>query len=435
MTNSQKDNARLNIERALKRLKKFQTSGGGFAYWPGGGTANHWGSNYAGHFLLEAKRKGHLVPYGMIEQWVKYQSSVAKNWSDVERRYWSQRSTRLDQAYRLYSLALAEKPELGAMNRLRGIDNLENIVKWKLAGAYALAGKKEVARALIATAKKEVEEYTEYSYTYGSHVRDRALILETLTLLDDRTNALSMIKEISNDIGSNRWYSTQTTAVSLMAISKFIEGQDDNVPMDIQLRFGNGQQTDFQMVKAIKLIDLPEDMGSQQISVTNKGGKELFARVILTGTPKAGEEKPTASKIKVSTTYTDLEGKKLNLDNIAQGTDINVTVSVAHDWSQNRYFRELALNQIFPAGWEIRNTRMDQTNSISEVEYYDYQDVRDDRVLTYFSLPYNKSKTFTMQVNASYAGRYYLPPVQCEAMYDNTISASTQGQWINVVAQ
>jgi len=435
MTNEQKDNARRNIESALKKLKRFQTSSGGFSYWPGYRDVSHWGSAYAGHFMLEAKRKGHLIPYGMVESWLRYQSSTAKNWSDTAPNYWSQRSHRLNQAYRLYGLALAEKPELGAMNRLRGIDNLENIVKWKLAGAYALAGKPEVARALLAKATKEIKEYTEYSYTYGSHVRDRALILETLTLLNDRTNALSMIKEISNDIGSDRWYSTQTTAVSLMAISKFIEGQDDSVPMVVELRLGNGQKTDFQLSKPIKLIDLPKDMGSQKISITNKGGKELFARIILTGTPRAGEEKPAASKIKVSTSYTDLEGKALNLDNIPQGTDINVTVKVQYDWNQSRYFREMALNQILPAGWEIRNTRMDQTDSVEGSDYYDYQDVRDDRVMTYFSLPYNQSRTFKLQVNAAYAGRYYLPPVQCQAMYDNTISASTQGQWIKIVAQ
>jgi hypothetical protein len=36
-------------------------------------------------------------------------------------------------------------------------------------------------------------------------------------------------------------------------------------------------------------------------------------------------------------------------------------------------------------------------------------------------------------LNAAYAGKYYLPAVYCEAMYNKSISALQKGQWIEVV--
>jgi hypothetical protein len=63
---------------------------------------------------------------------------------------------------------------------------------------------------------------------------------------------------------------------------------------------------------------------------------------------------------------------------------------------------------------------------------FDYQDIRDDRVYTYFDLRMNEQKTFVFYLNASYSGRYYQPPVSCEAMYDFSIRAQKPGRWVSV---
>src|SRR5690606_23600385 len=55
-----------NIKAAISKLKNFQLYDGGFGYWQGANKADEWGSNYAGHFLLEAKSKGYTVPEEMI---------------------------------------------------------------------------------------------------------------------------------------------------------------------------------------------------------------------------------------------------------------------------------------------------------------------------------------------------------------------------------
>ena len=95
-------------------------------------------------------------------------------------------------------------------------------------------------------------------------------------------------------------------------------------------------------------------------------------------------------------------------------------------------YKDLAVSQIFPSGWEIRNSRMDLVQS-SKKDEITYQDVKDDRVYTYLDLKRNETKIFKIKLNASYLGKYYLPIVNCEAMYDNKISSNKGGQWVEVI--
>jgi uncharacterized protein YfaS (alpha-2-macroglobulin family) len=95
----------------------------------------------------------------------------------------------------------------------------------------------------------------------------------------------------------------------------------------------------------------------------------------------------------------------------------------------------MALSAVFPSGWEIINTRMDNIRYFNNASRYEYQDFRDDRVDIFFDLYNKKSHVYYVRLNAAYQGRYYLPTINCEAMYDNRIYAQAAGQWIEVVEQ
>src|SRR5690606_6338203 len=115
------------------------------------------------------------VPDQILSQWKTFQRTRANAWRHSGERY----NEDLLQAYRLYTLALAGAPELGAMNRMRETQNRSTSATWMLASAYAISGQPEAARALIRNVPRQVKPYRELGYTYGSDLRDRALILET----------------------------------------------------------------------------------------------------------------------------------------------------------------------------------------------------------------------------------------------------------------
>ena len=105
-----------NIKYGISELQKFQLTSGALSYWQGMTEANDWGTSYAGHFMLSAEKKGYTLPSGFKKNWINYQQTTAQNFEINKNKYFSNDEL---QAYRLYVLALANSPVLGAMNRLR----------------------------------------------------------------------------------------------------------------------------------------------------------------------------------------------------------------------------------------------------------------------------------------------------------------------------
>src|SRR5690606_12002651 len=162
--------------------------------------------------------KGYFIPADILKRWKKYQKSKANEWRRSDTRY----NSDLIQAYRLYTLALADAAEIGAMNRLREQGNLTSTAAWMLAAAYARAGQSESAKKWISDLTTVIKPYRELGYSYGSDVRDKALIMETLVLLNDKTKAFDLLKEISNYLSDNAyWMSTQETAFCFKAVASF----------------------------------------------------------------------------------------------------------------------------------------------------------------------------------------------------------------------
>ena len=438
--------ASANIRAAIDRLRMFQTADGGFGYWQGEDFADAWATSYVGHFLLEAKSAGYALPPNMIERWVKAQQTAAKRWvanppvavnqngQPIQNEVggWNEESRDLTQAYRLYTLGLARSPESAAMNALREKKNLSIQAKWRLAAAYATSGKPEVAKQLIANLGTSVPKYRELGYTYGSELRDQAMILETLVLIQNPNQAIQVAREVSQKLSSGDWYGTQSVAYGLMAMSKFAAGSGTDASFSMTYDI-NGKAGNFKSSTALALIDLPAN-GANKLTIRNTSKTQLFVRLILRGQQAVGSTEPVAaSNLNMNVQYKTLKGEPVNPLSIKQGTDFFAEITVTNPGSLGKTYKEMALSQIFPSGWEILNPRMDRVQGWSNTSVPRYQDIRDDRVNTFFDLAVGKSHTYRIQLNAAYAGRFWLPTQLCEAMYDNSISAKQAGMWVDVV--
>ena len=430
LTEREKTLTSFNVTKAIERLKMFHARDGGFGYWPGDESSDEWGTTYAGHFIMEAADKGYFVPEDMLKRWKKYQKNKALEWRRVMNKHYSY-DNELIQAYRLYTLALAGAPELGAMNRLREHDNLSVQSKWMLASAYFKAGQPEAAKSLVSTLTTAIKPYQEMSYSYGSDVRDQAIILETLVLLGDKTKAFEMVKIISAKLSNQYWMSTQTIAYSLKSIAQFI-ATEKRGEISYQYSF-NGKQVNTVSQLPISQASLPIK-GTQKmpVKITNESKGGLFVRVINTGIPAQGQEQAEENNLVVYTSYTDMKGNAINVSSLKQGTEFMATVSVKNPGLRGSY-ENMALSQVFPSGWEINNFRLTNDESQAKTDRGDYQDIRDDRVYTYFSLGAGSTRSFSVVLTASYAGSFYLPGVSCEAMYDHSIYAKQKGSMVDVV--
>jgi uncharacterized protein YfaS (alpha-2-macroglobulin family) len=343
------------VSAAINRLKHFQKIDGGFSYWPGNEDVNGWATSYAGHFLVTAQNRGYLIPGRMLDAWRAFQRKRSNDWQAGEAR------SDLIQAYRLYTLALAGHPALGAMNRLREHPGLSSVARWRLAAAYQLAGQDEAANALADDATLEVAPYRELSNTFGSDLRDKAMILETLILMERHDETFALIRDISSQLSSDRHLSTQTTAYALLAMARAAGVSSTGMSsgrIDFNYAWNDGSRQTVASTHPV--VQVPLEAGnaaSGRIVLNNRGRGWLYPRLIVTGTPAPGSETAAKNGMKIKVEYLTADGDELNVKKLEQGTDFVAEIKVKNIGRHEAY-REVALTQLVPSGWEIHNQRL-----------------------------------------------------------------------------
>ena len=432
LDDTQKEEARRNVEIAIQRLQRFQRSDGGFSYWPNGGRISSWSTSYVGHFLLSAKAAGYSVPDGMLRSWRQFQRSAARVWDGRFADYgWqSRQSYELDQAYRLYTLALADKAELGAMNRLRERNNLSKAARWQLAAAYVLAGQEKAARELSSSMNTQVTAYQELDYTFGSGLRDRAMMLDALLLIGDENKADDLAREMIDEMRTREWLSTHELGYALQAFGNYL-GESDNLSKTYTFSYQQGQNRKVDVGADHPYMQINLRDQAMAVSVSNTSEQKLYGSLIRSGQPLPEQEQAISKQLRLQVNYKDSQGQPIDVTEIQQGTDFVAEVQVSHPGNLSYAYRQMALEQIFPAGWEITNTRFEGMAEAAD-DNYDYRDFRDDRVHTFFHLQRGKSKTFYVSLTATYSGRFYLPATSCGTMYSDAVRASTAGTWVEV---
>lgn len=407
---------RSNVNGGITRVLGMQLMSGGFSYWPGESGANDWASSYAGHFLLEARKAGYSVPESAIRSWVYYQKNSAALWRANNGAF-------IEQAYRLYTLALAGDADIGSMNRLRSQPNLSAQASWRLAAAYWLAGQRDTARSMIEKLVVPQTQYRELSKTFGSALRDKAMILETLVLMNvGNERIFPLFEEISKELSSDRWLSTQEIAYALIAMVPYMYG--NLAGGDLALSYaaaGRSGNVTFDTPTAEQVMG--NVLGTATpYTVTNNSSVPVYVMLTARGLTAEGSEPALSEGLSLYVEYRSIDGGTVNPALIKLGDDMEVIVRVRNSFTQT--VEEVAVIVPVPASWEIINTRLAGGSSSSS---FRYQDIRDDRVMTYFNLNRGEEKTIRFRVNKAYEGTFFRPAIHAYAMYDESIRALVPG--------
>jgi hypothetical protein len=424
------ESAAANIKEAITKISARQMNNGGIALWPGNYQPDNWITSYAGHFLTEAERTGFSIPSGIKQKWVRFQKKTSQDW-----RYDPKfRQSANDQAYRLFTLAYAGDPERGAMNRLRESENIPALARWFLAAAFVTSGKPEVADNLLDMRNLETEN--EYSdFYYGSRLRDRAIVLYTLSLLKKEEAALPLLKTICDDLNNDNWYSTQSLAWGLFSYMKYSDLVSGNKTGEAKIAVTyNGEKSELPIQEKKPFIkDLTVKKGENNLTLENTSDKPLYINLVRKGIPLVSDATAMEKGLAMKVDYLNMELKQIDQINLLQGSDFMMVVKVTN----TNFVRidNIALTQMIPSGWEIQNTRLYEANYGIKESTYDYRDFRDDRVNTYFSLNQGETKTFLLILNAAYRGEFFQPSIWCEAMYTENCFARIPGNKVKVTGR
>jgi hypothetical protein len=403
--------ARELIPDLIRQLYARQRSDGGFGYWNGATRSDSWASSMAGQFLAEAAAAGFEVQNDVIGNWKRFQGGLSQAYRFAGDAAFSQ----LDECYRLYTMAVAGAPDNAAMNRLKETNSLDSRAEWMLAAAYAASGKTKQAKELMT--RESAGDYGAADFTYGSSLRDKAVVLQALALTDDLGQAIPVALEVAEGINKG-YYSTQEAAFAAMAMDR-LYGKVGSQGVKAAV---NGKE-----VTSAKSVYSQPVTG--RVEVKNAGDDVLYATLTSISRAPAGTKVPAeANGLRLSVSYQDAQGNALPVNSIAQGTEFTAVVKVTNPTQAD--YRSLALSESIPSGWEIQNDRM--RGGVVEGDAA-YRDIRDDRCDWFFDLPHGASKTFSLKLRAAYEGTYTLPSVTCSAMYNPQVSANTESGTASVI--
>ncbi|MBI5361125.1 MAG: hypothetical protein HZA48_11155 [Planctomycetes bacterium] len=401
------------VYSGIDRLWMMQTGyNGGLSMWPGGGTAYPWGSVYAAHFLVEAKKKGYRVNENNFNRLISYLRESAYDVSTAEEYAVS--------AYTLYVLALnGEKNLSGRINTMRtnkGI--LQPSESRLLALACLYSGNKDAAMSELGIYHRATK--TAFSETNGnllSSVKENSLLLMALvdTSPDDQLIP-QLIETIELEMQNGYWGNTQNTAFAVMALGKTAYLYEKlQSEYDVSIKSAGREIAVFSEKDTITLDG--NKLPNPAIELNARGRGFLFYTWKASGIP-AGPIKETDGSMKIRRRFLDADGKDADLNRLKAGQLLMVKLDISADSNIDN----IVIVDMLPSGMEIENPAFETRARSSNGSNGNYTfmpqacQIRDDRLILFGSAG-SHLQTYTYLARAVIPGEYYLPPVSAECMY------------------
>jgi uncharacterized protein YfaS (alpha-2-macroglobulin family) len=409
------------VQAGLRRIATMQLPDGGFSLWQGEQTVHPWGSVYASHFLVEARRAGHPVADSLYRNALTWLAGEVK----AKGTYGSDELERT--AYGLYVLARAGKADLGTMDfiRQKQMKNLSPESRALLAAAYAAAGNPRATQSLAANLGEVAEIQRQTGGNFDSAIRNRALLLLALMDADPKSPKIpALVDRLARDARTDSWWTTQEESFTLLALGQFLRNQAQQPPYSGTLFVGDKKIGSFDN----KTVTFPALTGSGPVRLQmNPGFKPgaAFYSVMTRGVPKDDAFQPANAGLEIQREFLDRDGKAIDLHNVRQGDLVAIRTKVR---SVTGPVQNVVIVNLLPSGLEVENPRLSSTEQLPWVTDANlqprYMDLRDDRILLFTDLPADSWQTFYTLVRAVAPGEFRLPPVQAEAMYNGAIRAT-----------
>jgi uncharacterized protein YfaS (alpha-2-macroglobulin family) len=334
------------VRAAIRRLATMQTSGGGFSMWPYGEQVNTWGTVYATHFLVEARRAGYMVESNVYDGALAYVAKLANAQAAYDHE--GLRET----VYALYVLGRARKPELGTMDyiRTKHLPELSSDMRAMLAAAYAGLGNQGAVQQLLAAIEQDerIDRFTGGSY--ASPMRNRALVL--LALLDASPNDArlpKLVDRLTRDAVADPWYTTQESAMVLLAIGQYAKRQYDVGPFRGTVTL-DGKAVGTFGAKTARFTKLGST-GKLRIAFEGKPSGAYYS-LRTRGIPTTESFHPSAEGLKVTRRFMTRAGVALPSNEVKQGELVVIETTVESTAGE---MQNVVLQDLLPAGLEVEN--------------------------------------------------------------------------------
>lgn len=432
------------VRKGIERVLSMQTTGGGFAYWPGSTSPTLWGTAYATHMLLDAQKMNFPVPKERLTEALEFLHDKMVNTfrSVATKDYRGYDDIRDAASYMYYVLALGGKglkadteSYLNYLKDAKGTDTQIAEHRYLLMAAMHLMGDHRFAGDLKHPDISSIAPYRANSWSFYSDFRRRGMMLSVFADLFGNDQAGSKLADLVAGYlrgKSSSWYTTQELVWSVTGLGKFVAGG----ATDFEAKLTVDGKARKAQAKNSWMVNRASEKQSLKIEAAKKGAGKLFLVLSSEGVLTNTDFKTGGEGLAISRVYRKADGSELNPESGVSLAGIIYTELTIRNKSADR-IENIALVDRFPAGWEIENPRLGRGTTaefIDAEQTWDaaYMNIRDDRIELFGALkPYETRKIYYAS-RAVLGGRFAIPPVEAEAMYDPRIWAREAGGVTNV---
>lgn len=446
----------------VRRVLSMQTPEGGFAYWPGSTHPTDWGTAYATHMLLDAQKKGYPVPETRLKDVVEYiegqLSNVYEQGKTPDGWYGG-----TAEAYMHYVLALAGKGRKAGAQQLldklkakaqKDIHGEDREHEYLLKAALYLAGDRRYERDLK---NPDVSAILPERYNYWSFYSDRRRRAMTLAVFQDLfgkdTAGETLANLVAESLRGHRssYYTTQELVWGVVGLGKRI---GDRAPIvGTPTLSADGKKVAAQATGKAGDVTWALARASERrgLSLVIPDGQKGPLYLILgsEGVRTDPKEVPMGGKgLSIERHVLNPEGQAVDLadGSLKLGDLVVVELTIKNELDEA--VSNIALVDRFPSGWEIENPRLgrgkaaitgsgddddeaedksDEKKGDARPWELDYLNLRDDRLEAFGRIGAGEKRTVRYLLRAVTAGKFTMPAVSAEAMYDPEIWARTAG--------
>lgn len=406
------DNATTKITTAINTLRNRQNDDGSFALWSGGATPRANQSNtdsayltsYVVQFLTIAKNAGFPVPGDMLSRGIDYLRTFAGG-TITDAAY--ARAV----AYAIYVISSNDFVTTSYIDAFTQYAN-ENIPDWEsdlmgtyIAASYKILQQEDLARNLIAKYKESTNSDFEYSDLFNNNVANDAMYYYILNKYFSSQNPMqstSIRKYIESGM-----YSAYTSAIVIMGMSG-----NNNAPISsVTITTDTDATPIVKTTQSGVIAEIPSNATSLEINCANCSDSDTaYYTLLQQGYPTSPN--PASNGIEIIREYYNADGDKITSANLG---DI-ITVKI---FARTRGGVDIADNvvitDLLPGGFIP--TPESATGNMEFIE------MREDRVLIYTDLT-RSEQTFTYNVQIGAGGKFIVPAITAQSMYNPSINAT-----------
>jgi hypothetical protein len=426
------------VKEGIRKIESMQLYDGSLAYWQGGTETSWWGSVYAAHYLIEARKAGFNVSENMLKKLLKYLSQKAKEQSTFDYITYTQTGRTIKKIankeilYSLYVLALAGEGDIATMNYYKARPHLVSAdMRYLLAGSYALMGRWNSYYEIVPNAFTPERTDCLTGGSFDSDIRANAIMLNVLLEVEPANKQIPLIIKYLTQ-NADRMYSTQERSFAFLALGKAASlNADANVNVDILV---DGKSINKFSGKDLTVSD--EKLNAANITLKASGKGEVYYFWSAEGVKLNEKVKEEDSYMQIRRSFYSYKTGRLIPDyRFYQGELIVCKIELT---GFERNAENIVITDLIPAGFEIENPRLNPATELKWIPrnpmYVQYMDIRDDRLLLFTGLRKNQTNDFYYLLRVVNQGTYQLPVIGAEAMYDQEYH-SYQGAGIVKVLQ